>query len=342
MSPIQLAKCLGGHGGGLGAGLRAGKSGKQPLAPSLPNNLVSRFMQHHERQGILLALAGFIFLSLGDAVIKTMAGQWSPVAVAALRYFFGAIALAALLLRSEGKRGFRPSHPWLQLARGICVAGATLCFFSAIFVMPLATAMAVAFVSPVLVALLSGPLLGEKTRTIVWLVSAMAMGGVVLVLRPSLAELGWVALLPLASASFFALLVIANRASAGQGSVLSMQAFVAIVAAPPLIIAAIGGHFSGIPALAITMPDWTIVARCAVVAFTASTAHWLTYLGTTRAGASTIAPTSYVQMLVATFMGWWWFDDVPDLATLAGAGVIILAGLILWWSTPKATSKTSD
>lgn len=299
-------------------------------------------MQQHERQGILLALAGFICLSLGDAVIKTMAGEWSPVAVAALRYFFGAVALAAFLYRSEGARGFHPSHPWLQVARGICVAGATLCFFSAIFVMPLATAMAVAFISPVLVALLSGPLLGEKVRPIVWLVSAMAMGGVVLVLRPSLAELGWVALLPLASASFFALLVIANRASAGQGSVLSMQAFVALVAAPPLILAAIGGHFSGDPALAITMPDWTIIARCAVVALTATTAHWLTYMGTTRAGASTIAPTSYVQMVVAVIMGWWWFGDVPDLATIGGAAVIIVAGLILWRSTPKATPPTPD
>ncbi|WP_369025653.1 DMT family transporter [Qipengyuania sp. RANM35] len=293
-------------------------------------------MQHQERGGILLALAGFIFLSIGDAVIKTMAGQWSPLAVAALRYVFGAIALSALLLRSEGPRGFKPSHPWLQLARGICVGGATLCFFSAIFNMPLATAMALAFVSPVLVALLSGPLLGEQVRPMVWLVSALALTGVALVLRPSFAELGWVALLPLASATFFALLVIANRASAGQGSALSMQAYVAVVAAPPMVLAAIGGHLSNIEALRIGMPDWTIVAKCAVVAFTASTAHWLTYLGTMRAGASTIAPTSYVQMLVATFMGWWWFGDVPDLATLAGAAIIIGAGLILWWSTPKA------
>ena len=121
-----------------------------------------------------------------------------------------------------------------------------------------------------------------------------------------------------------------------------MQAYVAVVAAPPLILAALGGHFSGIESLAITMPDWTIIARCAVVAFTASTAHWLTYLGTMRAGAATIAPTSYVQMVVATLLGWWWFGDVPDLVTLAGAAVIILAGLILWRSTPKGGPKSSD
>ena len=299
-------------------------------------------MQQQERSGILLALSGFIFLSLGDVAIKTMAGEWSPVAVAALRYVIGALAFAVLLAGSEGAGGFRPSHPWLQIGRGFCVAGATLFFFCAIFVMPLATAMAVAFVSPVLVALLSGPLLGEKVRPIVWMVSLMAMVGVMLVLRPSFAELGWAALLPLGSATCFALLVVANRASAGQGSVLSMQAYVAIIAAPPLVLAALAGHVSGIPSLAVTQPDWTIIARCALVAFTASTAHWLVYLGTMRAGASTIAPTSYVQMLVATLMGWWWFGDVPDLATLGGAAIIIAAGLILWRSTPTASPPTPD
>ncbi len=293
-------------------------------------------MQHSERSGIILALTGFAVLSVGDAVIKTMAGEWSPLAVATLRFALGAVALSAMLGHREGGASFRPSHPWLQLARGICLAGATLCFFSAIFVMPLASAMALGFVAPVLVALLSGPLLGEKVRPAVWIASIVALCGVAMVLRPNLAQLGAVALLPLASAGFFSLMVIANRASAGQGSSLSMQAYIAIGAMPLLLIATIGGHFSGIEALAITPPDWTVIARCAVVAVTATTAHWLTYMGTMRAGAATIAPTTYVQMLVATFMGWWWFDDVPDALTLTGAGIIIGAGLILWWSTPSA------
>lgn len=292
-------------------------------------------MQASERSGILLAMSGFALLSVGDAVIKTMAGEFSPLGVAAIRFAIGAIGLSILLGASEGKRAFRPTDPRLQAARGFCLAAASLCFFSAVFVMQLATAMALAFVSPVIVALLSGPLLGEKVRPAVWLASVVALAGVALVLRPNLALLGWAALLPLASALFFALMIIANRASAGQGSALSMQVFVQIGAMPLLLIAAFGGHFSGAEGLRLGMPDWTIIARCAVVAVTASTAHWLAYIGTQRAGAATIAPTTYVQMLVATFMGWWWFDDMPDLLTLIGAAVIIGAGLLLWWSTPR-------
>ena len=292
-------------------------------------------MQKSERSGILIALCGFALLSMGDAVIKTMAGEWSPLAVAALRFALGSAGLSLLLAANEGRAAFRPRNPRLQAARGFCLAAASLCFFSAIFVMPLATAMALAFVSPVIVALLSGPLLKERVRPAVWMASFAALVGVALVLRPNLAQLGPVALLPLASAFFFALMIVANRASAGQGSALSMQVFVQVGAMPALVIAALAGHLSGVGSLAITTPDWTVVARCAVVAVTASSAHWLVYIGTQRAGAATIAPTTYVQMLVATFLGWWWFGDVPDALTLGGAAIIIGAGLILWWSTPR-------
>ena len=295
-------------------------------------------MQHNERSGVLLAVAGFGLLSVGDAVIKTMAGEWSPLAVAALRFIIGGIGLSVLLWRSEGLPAFRPRRPGLQWARGFFLAAASLTMFSAFFVMQLAEAMALAFVSPVFVALLSGPLLKEKVRPVVWLVTPVALIGVALVLRPNFAELGWAACLPVASAFFFALMVIANRASAGDGSPLSMQVFISVLATPFLIGAALIGHLSGEQSLQVDVPDWTIMARCALVAITASTAHWLVFLGTTRAGAATIAPTTYVQMLVAIVLGFLIFGDVPDLATLGGAAIIISAGLFLWLGTPRLAS----
>lgn len=290
-------------------------------------------MHGEERRGLLLALLGFALLSCGDAIIKTMAGEWSPLAVAALRFTIGAAGLSALLLLRQGVSAFQPAKPLLQVARGICAAGATLCFFSAIFVMPLAEAMSLSFISPVVTALLSKPILGEKVRPAVWIASPLALVGVALVLRPNFAEIGWPAVLPLMSATFFSLMVIANRASSGSGTPLAMQAYLAIVAAPFLLSAAAVGHVSGAANLAVTMPDWTVIGRCLVVAITASTAHFLIYLGTTKAGAATIAPTSYIQMLVAGGLGWWWFSEVPDAMSILGAAVIIVAGLILWWNT---------
>ncbi|NNE50416.1 MAG: DMT family transporter [Altererythrobacter sp.] len=287
------------------------------------------------RSGILLAVIGFATLSVGDAVLKSMAGDWPVTAVAALRFTIGAVALSVLLGLNEGRAGFHPNKPWLQVARGLCLAGASLAFFSAIFVMPLAETMAITFLSPVLTAVLSGPLLGEKVTRAVWAACIAALVGVALILRPNLAEIGWPAILPLISAVFFSLMIIANRASAGTGTALAMQTYMAVIAAPILIAATIVGELSAIEELSISWPQFDVVLRCAFVALTATTAHWLVYLGTMRAGASQVAPASYVQMLVATILGWWFFGDVPDAITLIGACIIIGAGIFLWHQSTR-------
>ncbi len=283
-----------------------------------------------ERSGVAIAVAGFAVLSAGDAVVKSMAGDWPPYAVALLRFSLGALGLSALLWRSEGAKAFVPQNLWLQIARGCCLALASVCFFSAIYIMPLAEAMAIGFLAPILTQMFAGLFLGEKVKPKVYAVSLVALAGVAIILRPNLALLGWAALLPLVSATFFALLMITNRMSAGQGSALSMQVFVAAFSVPILAIVAFGAKLSGAEVLDFGWPSWDVVARCMVVAVTASTAHWLAYIGTSRAGAAQVAPAIYVQMLVAVVMGWAFFGDVPDSYTLLGAGLIIAAGLYLW------------
>ena len=282
------------------------------------------------KSGVLLAILGFSILSVGDAVLKTMAPDWPVTAVAALRFVIGAVALTTLLMVKEGRKSLFPNKPWLQVARGFCLAGASLTFFSAIFLMPLAEAMAITFLSPLLTALFSGPLLGEKVKRVVWLGCAVGLFGVLLILRPNLALLGWPALLPLVSAIFFALIIITNKASMGSGSALAMQTYMAVIASCILVFAAFLAHFSGIETFQVTWPNYDVVLRCAFVAFTASTAHWLIYLGTTRSGASQVAPAAYIQMLVAIILGWWMFSDIPDTVTVVGATIIIGAGIYLW------------
>ena len=280
--------------------------------------------------GLAYAVLGFAILSCGDAIIKSMAGAWPAIAVAALRFSIGALGLAVLLWRSEGPRAFVPSHPWVQVGRGACVALASMCFFSAIYIMPLAQAMAIGFLAPILVQVFAGLFLGERVSARVYGLSLVALAGVAIILRPNLALLGWAALLPLISAVFFSLLMVLNRVSSGQTSALSAQVFVAAFAAPILIIASLVAKFSGVPALDFGWPTWDTVLRCAMVAVTASTAHWLAYIGTAKAGAARVAPAIYVQMLVAVTLGWIAFGDVPDMWTIVGAGLIIVAGLFVW------------
>ncbi len=269
-------------------------------------------------------------LSTGDGVIKSMAGEWSPVAISALRFTLAAVGLGLVAVYHEGAKVLRELWRWPQAGRGLALAISSTIFFTSLFLLPLATATALSFTSPMFTGLFAAVLLGEPARKETWIASAIAFVGVLIVLRPNLAAAGWWALLPIVSAMFFALLIIGNRYVAGQASALVMQFVVAAYAAPILLLAAPLFALTGIERFALFVPDWTVIARCAVVACTASCAHWLVYIGTTRSGAAKVAPMSYVQLLVASIIGWAWFGDHPDLWTLVGAAVIVSAGLYLW------------
>ncbi len=268
-----------------------------------------------------------------------MAGQWPSTAAASLRYLLGAAGFGLILLMKEGRGAFAAPRPRIQLLRGCGVAMATAGYFSALFVMPMATASAITFVSPMLTAMLAALFLGEPMRRETVLASVLAFAGVLVVLRPNFAVIGWAALLPLFAALGMSMLIMGNRLVAGLASPLAMQFFVAATAAPVLLVTALGFHLSGVAGFVIGWPDWTIILRCMIVALVASSAHWLLYLATTRAGAATIAPMTYVQLLFSAIYGWAFFGDHPDGMTMLGAAMIIAAGLYLWRANPAQSPK---
>ena len=282
----------------------------------------------HARSALLIALAGFLSLAFGDALVKSMAGQWPAPAVAALRYCFGAVGLTLYVALRHGREGFVMPRPWLHVGRGAAVALATLCFFLGVMAMPLADATAIQFTSPVLTALLAPLVLGERTRRATWAATLLAFLGVLIVLRPNLVEIGPAALFPMGAAFGMSWLMMFNRMAAGDAPVMVMQFLVAVVAAPLLVAAAVVLGSAG--GVAIGWPSPLVVLKCLGVACFATAGHALIFAAVERASASTVAPMTYVQLLVAAFLGWLWFGDRPDVATFAGAALIIGGGLLLW------------
>lgn len=266
-----------------------------------------------------------------------MSGDWPGTAVAALRYCFGAMGLGLLVLITEGKKGFHLPKAKFQFLRGFSVALATVAFFSSIFIMPLATATSIQFTSPMITALLSAIFLGERISRTALIATIIAFAGVMIVLRPGFGDLGWAAILPILAALGMAMLMIGNRAVADSGSVLLMQFWVATFASPILVAVAVLGHFSGIEALHIEWPHWSVIARCAFVAVTATTSHMLVYMATMRASAANVAPMVYIQLLVAVVIGMAFYGDWPDAVSLVGAAMIIGAGIWLWSKTGAHT-----
>lgn len=279
---------------------------------------------------MLIAMAGFVIFSFGDALVRSMAGQWPGSAIAALRYTIGAIALGGALAVREGKAGFRCPMPWTQVGRGVAIALMTTCFFTSLGFMPLADTTAVQFTTPMWAALLSAILLGER---IGWRKAApigLAFSGAVIVLRPNLLALGPSAFLPLLGALLMAVLMMFNRRTAGTGSVLASQFLGAAIAVVFLIPIAIIGNGLGLARFAISPPTPIILLKCAGVAITGTTGHLLLYLATERASASSIAPMSYVQIITATTIGWAAFGALPSWPMLLGSMVIVCAGLMMF------------
>lgn len=295
------------------------------------------------RTAILIALAGFVSLSCGDAIVKSMAGAWPGSAVSALRYAFGALGLTAYVAARHGRAGFVLPRAGLQFGRGLAVSVATLCFFMGVMAMPLADATAIQFTSPILTALLAPLVLGEKTPRAVWLALMLAFSGVLVVLRPNVVELGVVALYPVGAAFGMSWLMMLNRKTAGDAPVAVMQFLLAAIAAPILIAAAGALHSFGGPPFRISPPDAVIVAKCAAVAVFATAGHALIFTAAGRATAQVVAPMTYVQLLVAGALGWAWFGNAPDAATFGGAALIILGGLWLWRAQKVPTvAETPD
>lgn len=279
---------------------------------------------------LAIALAGFATLSCGDATVKSMAGQWPASGVSALRYSFGALGLALVVAARHGRAGFVLPRPWLQAGRGAAVALSTLCFFIGVMAMPLASATAIQLTSPIMTALLSPFVLREKPPRAVWAATLLAFVGVLIVLRPNLLALGAVALFPVGGAFGMSWLMMLNRKAAGDAPVLPMQLLLAGFAAPLLVLAAALLHLTGVPHFVLPPPSGTVVAKCLVVALFATTGHSLIYIAVLRATAATVAPMTYVQLLMAALFGWLWFGNRPDAPTILGAALIVAGGLLLW------------
>lgn len=302
-------------------------------------------MQTSDRAGLLYALAGFCTLSIGDAVIKGMMGAWPAPAIAGTRYVFGTALLAIMLARSEGAGALRLPRDKLQWLRGVAISCSAIGMFLAVWIMPLAEATTIAFTQPIITAVLATVFLGERAKPSTWIATAVAFVGVFLVLRPNFETAGWGVLLPLMGASGMAVTIIANRKVAGRASVLAMQYYMSVTAMLFLAVATLALHFTGPEGFQLTVPHWSVLARCALIGLTATLAQWLIFMGTVKAGAGTVAPMTYGQLLMAVTLGLVFFGDRPDATSIIGAAVIIGAGLYLWYlgrARPEPASAAAD
>lgn len=284
--------------------------------------------------GMIVMACGVMLLPIMDAMAKYLAsGGMAPGQVAFYRFFFQVLETVPLIVVMGGFRALRPKRPWLNLLRGGLLGGASLCFFTAIKFMPLAESIAIFFVEPFILTILSAVILRERVTWSVWLAIVVGFFGAVIVIDPSFSQYGPVALLPLVTATLFASYMLMNRALGMSDSPMIMQ-YAAGVGGSLFLggILAVGGMTFGVADLMPSLPQTTgawalILAMGAIAAY----AHLFVVWAFQRTPASTLAPFQYLEIVSATLAGYLIFAHVPTLSNCLGIAIIIGAGLYIFW-----------
>jgi len=219
-----------------------------------------------------------------------------------------------------GRGLLHSNRPGLQIIRSLLLFAATCSNFAALQYLQLAETSAIFFSTPLMVAVLAVPLLGEHIGPRRWAAIVIGFFGVMIVIRPGLGLMHWAAGLSLLAALFGGLYQITTRKLAGVDRAVTTTFYSALIGA--LVITPLAPFVWKTPDLTDAL---LMIALGALGGF----GHWLLILAHRLAPAPILAPFNYIQLLPMMFFGFVVFGDLPDVWTLAGAGVVLISGLYL-------------
>lgn len=280
--------------------------------------------------GIILMLAFCVLAPLLDVSAKLAAVGGVPVGqITAARFIVqGALMLPVVLVMRLSWR-ISPRVAGMVMLRAIWLILSTYSFVSGLAVMPVADALAIAFVEPFIVLVLGAYLFGDAVGP--RRIGACIVGfcGALLVIQPSIAVFGWVALWPLGTAFFFSFYMLTTRAMAAHMHPVTMQlhtSLAGIAVCLPVLWAFDG---SAVPGLDAIMPSGLMWLWLFGVGFWAAVSHICVTYALTFAPSATLAPLHYFEIVVAVALGYAVFSDFPNAMTWAGIAVIVTSGLYL-------------
>jgi drug/metabolite transporter (DMT)-like permease len=265
--------------------------------------------------GVGLMLAAMAILPFIDVLAKMLGQQGMPILIVVwARALFGGLMTLPFALRAEGMRAFRPERPLHHLARAVLLFSATFLFFQALKHLPIADALAIFFVNPLVIVILSALALGEKVGPRRWAAVAVGFLGTMIIIRPGLVEVNPGTAFALgAGVSLGAYFVMTRHiAGAADAMVLTFQT------------SAIG---AGLMTLALpflwqmpTPAEWLMLASLGVIA---TLGHVLITKAYEHGEASLLAPLAFTEIIMAVVVGWWFFGDLPDGWTILGVAILI-------------------
>ncbi len=276
---------------------------------------------HRPLLGVGFMLAAMAALPFIDVLAKFLGQEGVPILqIVWARLSFGALASLPFALRRAGVAQLLPRRPLYHTTRAILLSLATFCFFLSLTYLPIADALAIFFVQPLVVTVLSALVLKERVGPRRWVAVGVGFVGTLIIIRPGFAEVNPGSLLALAAGSFLAAYFVMTRAISGQSAA---------------IVTTFQTNLMGAILLSLAMPlvwqhpspeQWAMFVALGIVA---TFGHFLVVRSYDFAEASLLAPLSYTEMIMATLVGWYFFGDFPDAFTLLGVSVLIACALYI-------------
>lgn len=280
-------------------------------------------------KGIIQICLAMLIIPAIDVCAKTLGRDFDPIQVTFFRFFMQICLLMPLVIYNR-LWVIPPGTLAMQCMRGITLMIATFCFFWAIQHLPLAEAIAIFFVQPLILTGLSVLMLGETIRMRRIFAIIFGLIGAMMVLQPSFIIFGWPALLPLVSAVSMAFYMILTSRISTVAHPFQMQLIVGLVAVAALGVVMVVGQLVDIPGTAFLIPDSSHVKWIIGMGIASTIGHIFIVFSTQNAPASVLAPFQYVEIVTAALFGYLFFNDTPADTTFVGTLIIIASGVYLF------------
>ncbi|NEX47676.1 DMT family transporter [Pseudotabrizicola algicola] len=271
-------------------------------------------------KGVLFVTTAVFLFAVADAMNKYLVERHPISLVQAGRYLVNVLLLLVIMLPRHGTGLWRTQRTGWVVMRGIILALATLTMSLALQRMPVGETVAIIYLAPIMVMLLSGPLLHEKVHPAAWFGALLAFGGVILVMRPGGGLDTWGVVFALLNAALGTAYHLMTRVLARTETTMSMLFHVALVGT-----VAFGA--TAVAALPSVLPTTTDLALIAAMGVIATAGHFLFTIAYREGPPALLAPVNYLHLVWAGLLGWLAFDHIPDTLSILGMALVLVAGV---------------
>ncbi|MEP3347273.1 MAG: DMT family transporter [Litoreibacter sp.] len=283
------------------------------------------------KRGIMLMSLTMLIFASQDGISRYLAGEYNVVMIVMIRYWFFAAFVLTVSAKRAGsiKDAARTTQPVLQGFRGVLLALEVCVMVAAFTLLGLIESMAIFISYPLIVAALSGPVLGEKVGLYRWSAIGLGFIGVMIILQPSGGVFSPYALVAVASALMFALYTLLTRFAARKDT--AATSFFWTGTAGAVTMTLIGVWFWE----PMAPRDWLWMSTLCVMG---ASGHYLLIKTYEVAEASAVQPFAYLQLVFVSVIGLFVFHEDMRLNVIIGAGLVICAGIFTLWRARRATA----